>query len=231
MTPVAEAVERPEIESKALTTVEQAKSLVVNSHESRASAAELGRVVAGLYKEGEEWFAPMKRLAAQAHKEICSKENAVLKPLEEAKRYLSSQIGGYDQQQERLRRAEETRLQDEARKVAEAESQRLATEQAISDAIALEAAGDKKGADAVLANPAPVPVFVPPVIVPSSVQKSAGVSGTQLWKFRITNPDLIPREYLVPDEKAIGQVVRGLKDKTKIPGIEVYPEGAARFRA
>lgn len=224
-------IERPEIESKALTTVEQAKLIVVTSNETRIAAAELGRVVAGLYKEAQEWFAPMKRLAAQAHKEICSKENAVLDPLEEAKRYLSSQIGKFDQEQERIRRAEETRLQEEARKAAQAEADRLAQEQAIQDAIELEAQGDTKGAEAVLANPAPVQVFTPPVIVPTRVQKSAGVSGTQIWKFRITDVNLIPREYMIPDEKAIGQVVRGLKSKTNIPGIEAYPEGAARFKA
>ena len=173
----------------------------------------------------------MKQAAAKAHKEICAKENSVLQPLEDAKRYLSTQIGGFDALAEKARRAEEARLQEEARKHAQAEADRLSQEQAIADAVELEAAGDTKGAEAVLANPAPVAVYVPPVIIPRAVPKAEGVSSSQVWKFRITNVDLIPREYMVPDEKAIGQIARALKNKTNIPGVEVYPEGGARFRA
>src|SRR5437868_9583033 len=118
----------------------------------------------------------MKQAAARAHKEICAKENAVRDPLKAAKQYLSGQIGAFDATQERLRRAEEARLQEEARKAAEAEAARLAQEQAIQDAIALEAQGDKKAAEAVLNHPAPVEVFVPPVVVQRQVPKMAGVS-------------------------------------------------------
>jgi hypothetical protein len=219
-----------EIEVKALTTVEQARAIVVTSVEQRGMAADMGRVVASLCKEATEWFRPMKQAAANAHKEICAKENSVIQPLEEAKRYLSTQIGVFDTQMEARRREEEARLQEEARKHAQAEAKRLADEQAIADAIELEAAGDTKGAAAVLANPVPLAVYVPPVVIPRAVPKSEGVSSSQVWKFRITNVDLIPREYMIPDEKAIGQVARALKNKTNIPGIEVYPEGGARFR-
>lgn len=220
-----------EIEVKALTTVESAKLIVVTSADTRTQAAELGRNIAALDKEAEEWFAPMKRLAAQAHKEICAKENAVRKPLDEAKRYLSGQIGKFDQEQERLRREEEARLQEEARKAAQAGADRLAAEQAIQDAIELEQAGDTKGAEAVLNNPAPVPVYVPPVVVRSSVPRVEGVSSAQVWKFRITDVNKIPREYMIPDEKVIGQIVRAMKSKTAIPGVEAYPDGGARFKA
>lgn len=221
----------PQLQTEALTTVERASALVVVNNESRAIAAELGRNIAGVYNRVEEWFKPMKSAAQRAHKEICTKENEVLEPLDRAKRYLSSQIGTYDQQQEQVRRAEERRLQEEARVQAQAEADRIAQETAITDAIALEAAGDTKGAAAVLANPVPQPVYVPPVVIPRAVPKSAGVSSVQTWTFRITNVDEIPREYMIPDEKAIRGVVKSMKNKTNIPGIEVYPEGAARFRA
>jgi hypothetical protein len=45
-----------------------------------------------------------------------------------------------------------------------------------------------------------------------------------VWKFRITDPDKIPREFLIPDEAAIGKVVRAMKGKTKIEGVAVYNE-------
>lgn len=219
------------IEQQALTVVEKAKAITVNSIVLRSEAGEMGRIIAALEKEAEEFFAPMKQAAAKTHKEICNKENAVLKPLLEAKRYLSGQIGAFDQKLEQERREEEARLQKEADDRADAEAARLAAEQAIEDAIALEQSGDVKGAEAVLNHPVPVFVKSEPVILQTQLPKVEGVSGSKNWKFRITDADKIPREYMVPDEKALGAVVRALKGKTNIPGIEVYPEGGARFKA
>lgn len=227
MTPVMDQ----EIESKALTTVGHAKGIVVIDNGSRILAAEAGRAIAALIKEAEEFFAPMKKAAAATHREICVHEHRVLDPLEEAKKHLSLQIGTFDQRMEAERLAAEQRLQADLQRQAEADARKFAEEQALEDCYALEADGDQVGADAVLANPAPVAVYVPPVVLPSSVQKAKGVSSQQLWKFKITNPELIPREYLVVNEQAIGQVVRALKDKTVIPGIAVYPESKARFTA
>ncbi len=221
----------PQLESEALTIVQQSAAIVVSNNETRELASELGRAIAGTYKRIEEWFSPMKRAAAQAHKEICNRENEALGPLAQAKLYLGQQIGRYDQEQEQLRREAERAAQEQARIAAEEAAKKLAEETAIQDAIALEAAGDTKGAEAVLSNPAPQPVYVPPVVIPRTVPKTQGVATVQNWKFRITNADLIPREYLEVDEKKIGQVVRAMKDKCQIPGIEVYPDSSARFRA
>lgn len=221
----------PQLQTEALSTVDHANRLVVVDNVSREQAAEFGRGIAGLLKQTVDWFGPMKRAAAAAHKAICSKENEVVEPLEAAKRYLSSQIGSYDQRMERERREEEQRQQKIAADQAAAEAKRLSEEQALTDAIELEAAGDKNGAEAVLNNPVPLPVFVPPVVVPRSVPKAQGVSSSQAWKFRVTNLAAVPDEYKILDEKAVGKVVRAMKDKTKIPGIEVYPEGRASFRA
>lgn len=221
----------PQLETEALSTVERATALVVSNNETRERAADLGRLIAGLAKGVKEWFEPMKRQAAETHRSICAKENESLGPLETAKRYLSSQIGSYDQAQERLRRQEEARQQEEVRQQAIADATRLSQETALNDAIALEAEGDTKGAAAVLANPVPQQVYVPAVVIPRSVPKAEGVSSAVQWKFRITNAALVPDEYKLINEKQIGQIVRAMKDKTNIPGVEAYPEGAARFRA
>lgn len=41
-------------------------------------------------------------------------------------------------------------------------------------------------------------------------------------KFKIVNEALIPREYLIPNEVAIGAVVRALGFAANIPGVEVF---------
>lgn len=223
-------IEAP-IEQRALTTVEKARAIVVSSVEQRHQAGEMGRILAGLCKQAEEFFKPMKQKAKAAHAEICTKENSVLEPLEGAKRYLSGQIGAFDRRMEEERRAEEARLQEEERQRALQEASALSQERAIEDAIQLESDGDPAAAEAVLANPAPVPLRMHSVIVQKQVPKTEGVSGALNWKFRIVDESLIPRKYLIVDEKTIGGVVRAEKGKTEIPGIEVYPESGARFRA
>lgn len=219
------------IEQQASGAVAQANAIVVVSVESRSYAGEMGRIIAALEKEAVEFFKPMKQAAAKTHKEICAKENAVLEPLQEAKKHLSLQIGSFDVKLERERRAEEARLQELELERATAEAARLAQEQAITDAIELEQSGDVKGAEAVLNNPVPVEVRTAPVILQKQTPKVEGVAGSQTWKFRITDINKVPREYMMADEKAISAVARALKDKTNIPGVEVYSEGGARFRA
>jgi hypothetical protein len=52
--------------------------------------------------------------------------------------------------------------------------------------------------------------------------KVEGVSLRKGWAFRIVDAAKIPRKYLVPDEKAIGGVVKALGQQARIPGVEVY---------
>ena len=187
-----------------------------------------------------------------------------LQPFETVKKRASQLVGAYDQEQEKLRRAEEARLQaaenaraqreqEEQRRLAEAEAKRIADEQAIQDAIDLDAAGDHEGAAAVLNNPSPVPLYVPPVyaapvILEKAVPKVKGKSSVTEWVFRVKvspkcqapaghNPEEcsvclaeVPREYLVLNSKLVGQLVRAMKDKTAIAGIEAFPNASARFK-
>lgn len=61
--------------------------------------------------------------------------------------------------------------------------------------------------------------------------KVAGVSTRVVWKHRIIDEALIPREYLVPNEKAIAGVVASLGPQAKIPGVEVYEDTIVSARA
>jgi hypothetical protein len=190
-----------------------------------------------------------------------------LAPFEEVKSKASKLTGAYKQEAERLRLAEESRLQaienerirkeqEEQQRLAEAEAQRISQENAVNDAIALEAAGDKKGAEAVLNNPAPVPIYVPqvmpsPVILQKTTPKVAGRSDVAPWTYRVKiSPECqgklghepkecsvcladVPREYLVLNTKYTGQMVKAMKDKfnTVVPGgIEAYQDFGTRYK-
>lgn len=48
------------------------------------------------------------------------------------------------------------------------------------------------------------------------------VVSRKFWKFEIVDVDKVPREYMTPDLKAIGVVVRAKKDKAGIPGVRAF---------
>lgn len=91
---------------------------------------------------------------------------------------------------------------------------------------AKEEAGEAKAMD-MQAEAAAIPTTV---LVPEA-PKIAGISSRENWDFEIINPDAIPREYLIPDEKAIRSVVKALKGKTNIAGIRVFDKGTVAVRA
>jgi colicin import membrane protein len=53
---------------------------------------------------------------------------------------------------------------------------------------------------------------------------AAGTSYRKVWKFRVTDPALVPREYLCIDEKKLGLVARTEKDQASVPGVEFYAD-------
>jgi len=69
---------------------------------------------------------------------------------------------------------------------------------------------------------------VPKVTVKPSIPTMSGVPSTRRWKFKVVNPNVVPRIYWRIDEEAIGKEVREIKDKAKaereIPGITVWSE-------
>ena len=221
--------EARQVGQEALAVVKKAEALVVTDQVTRVQAAELGRVVATLDSAAKEKFDAIKKPMTEAKNRVLAWEHEVRDPLVRVKAHLSASIGRFDQEQETLRLQEEARIRRELQAKSDAEAKAAAEAQAIEDAVQLEAAGDTKGAEAVLNNPVPQPVYVPPVILQRETVKTAGVSGSTTWEFMIENADLIPREYLIPDEKLIGQFGRALKEKAKIPGVKFYPKGGARF--
>jgi len=62
------------------------------------------------------------------------------------------------------------------------------------------------------------------------VVKTKGISTRTNWKFRIVAENLIPREYLVPDEKKLGEIARTEKGGVSIAGVEFYSEEVLAVR-
>ena len=154
----------------------------------------------------------MAEKAHQAHKAILEQQKKTEAPLVEAEGILKTQIKSYIDEVERVRREEERRLQEIARK--EEEERRLA------EALQAEAEGNKEEAEAILEEPA----YIPMPTVKADIPKVDNRLFRKVWKFKIVDIKKIPIQYLMPDMVKIGGVVRAMKDKTDIPGIQIYEE-------
>ena len=180
----------------------------------------------------------IKPLAYRVWKGICDKEGAALKPIKAARDRLAGLIYAWEQELQRLRREQEL-----------AESKRLQEQQqaqALEEAIALNDAGAVEMAEQVVeqAIAAPAPV----VVLPSKAVRVDGVSIRENWTFAYEGASagqrwkdltddqrkrvlqFIPREYLVPDEGAIGKVVKAMKSGARIPGVRAYDAGTVVVR-
>ena len=236
-----QAFDVPEPERQALASDIQAQlgslPTVIGDDETYRKAKES----LPLLKRAEDrvvgFFRDIKDAANKAHKAITTKEAEQLKPIKDARQRISSLIYGYEQEQTRVRRAAEL----EAARIEQERQQAAALEEAaaISD---LSPEMAEQIVEQAIAAPAPV------IVLPSQAVDVAGVSITANWQFKYEGcaagvefdklPDedrqrvmrLLPREYLRPDEKALGKVVKALKGGTRIPGIQAYDAGTVRVR-
>jgi len=70
-----------------------------------------------------------------------------------------------------------------------------------------------------------------PAIVPIKEKlKLKGVSIRKIWKFKITNANIVPAIYWKIDMQEIGQVGRESKGQAKIAGVEFYSEDVVASR-
>lgn len=59
-------------------------------------------------------------------------------------------------------------------------------------------------------------------------EKIDGVAYVTTWKWEITDETAIPRDFLIPDTKRIGNYCRAMKESAAIPGIRFYSEKTVR---
>jgi len=210
-----------ELERKALTWPERAKSITIADQRSYEAAAGLLLDIAALKREIEAHHEPIKTTAFAAHKAAVAAEKRLIDPLQEATNILKRGLGAWLEAQERIRQ--------EAERKARAEAARIEEEQRLQLAVQAEEMG---AAPETVAEIIETPLPMPEPIQPRTYAPVAGVSARKSWKWAVTDEKLIPREYLQVNAVAINSVVSGLKGKTAIPGIRVYEETgiAARSR-
>lgn len=192
--------------------VARAQAVEITDAESYCSAANLLLQIKDGRKSVDKKFEKTVKAAHEAHKSVLALKNEVAAPLDKAEAILKPKLIAWKKKEEEAQKAEEARLQAEAKKRADDET--------LAAAAQAEKEGDKATAEAILN----APVEVAPVVLLQSTPKVDGISFKKVWKFRVVNEAIVPDEYWMLNLDAIGDVVTALKDKTNIPGIEVYPE-------
>jgi hypothetical protein len=205
-----------ELETQAVSWPERAKALTVSDPATYEAASGLLRGIKALRDKIEATFKPMSEAAHTAWKEILAQRKKVETPLIDAEGALKLSMATYLEAEERARRKREAELAAIARKAEE--------DARVAEAAAYEQAGEHETAAAIIEAPPVAPAITLPK------PKAEGIATRKVWKFRITDAKLIPRDYMTPDEQRIGGVVRALGSSTNIPGVQVYAETVVAVR-
>lgn len=224
--PLALTVMPKEARTQALAIPDQARAIVVRDQATLDAANEFLHVIDALQGKINDSFNPQISQAHKLHKSLLAEKARLSDPLESAKRLVSHKASDFIDEQERARKeAERKRLEAE-------EKARVIADKAVEKADKLGVSGKDKAA-ALVVNEAHEKVNEILGAAPEVPDKldTSGLSIREDWKFSIVDASLIPREWLIPDEKKIGRIVRACKEQTDIPGIRVYCEKGVATRS
>ena len=211
------------VRQEATTLEQQAQAYTIENNEDYEQAAGSLKRVKGAEKEVKAYWKPAKDAAAKAHKEICEKEKAMLCICESAEQTLKQKMLAYSTKIEAERRAAE----EQARKAAQEESDRL-----LAEAAKAEESGDSASATVNMAMAEQMESVKPTVQI--AAPKVTGVSKKKVWKVRVDDEKAVPSYAngicIRPvDERAIMQLHR-LNPNVKIDGVSFYQENTLAVR-
>lgn len=207
------------LEQQVNPIVAQATAFAITSAATYEDGGAFLKRVAVAKRTVTEFFDPLVKRAHELHKSLTAARGRLTGPLELAEGTVKRRMADYQQEQERIRRAEELRLQEIAR----------AAEQKRRDAEVEALAQQGRDQEALELIDAPIPVA--PIALPAATPKVQGVSTRKVWRFEVVNSLLIPREFLIVSEQLIRQRVNALGDRANIPGVRVWADSQVAVRA
>ena len=158
--------------------------------------------MASSIKRVKEHYDPKIADARAPWGNLCQEKKDVLDTIAQAQTMANRLKFDYEEEQERIRRAEELRLEAIENKRIQDEAKQLAED--------LKAQGDKAGAREVLAE---AKVTTAVITVPSSIPKPAGMYNKKpTWEYEIVDHAKVNESYLhkVPNEEKIAEMVKRL---------------------
>ncbi len=193
-----------------------AGEIVVKDAMTYQMAGETWKSLTALEKKIKAYWEDDVTTALKLHRSLVAKRDAMLIPVGEQKNSLRLGMKTFEDEQERIRRAEQARLEEEARKAAE--------EAALAQAVALEMNGHKAAAEAVIA----APVVAPAVYVPKTTPTGFGNATRRTWGAEVTDlmalvkavaAGIVPIQAIEANTVFLGQQARALKSALQYPGV------------
>ena len=156
------------------------------------------------------FFRPEKEARWAAHKAIVGYEKRFTDILDGAEKRIRQAIQAWDADEAERIRVERARLQALADEQARKERERLAREAAKLKTPELRAQRMEQAA-----------AVVAPVVQVSMPEKQKGESTRMIWSAQVTDESVVPREYLIVNQKALDIIARSTKGAIKIPGVKM----------
>jgi hypothetical protein len=178
------------------------------------SAATILKAIKSRYKEIDEQRKEITKPLDAAKKSVMDLFNLPLKALEKAESFVKQQMISYTTEQERKAREEQARLQKLADQ--EAERQKKLIEAKIERA---KASGKGEKVEVLEMEKENIIPISAPIIAPQ-INTPTGVSYRDKWSAVIVDVNLIPREYLIPNQSALDKVAQATKGTIQIAGVK-----------
>lgn len=205
-----------ELNKEILPELAVAAEIVVRDAESYQMAGETWKSLTALEKKIKAYWEEDVSAALKLHRSLVAKRDAMLVPVGEQKNTLRLGMKTFEDEQERIRRAEQARLEEEARRAAE--------EAALAQAVNLEQNGHKEAAEAIIA----APVVTPAVYVPKTTPTGFGNATRRTWGAEVTDlmalvkavaAGQVPIQAIEANSVFLNQQARALKSDLQYPGV------------
>lgn len=210
----------PDVEKESTSVVKQAKALQVVDSPSYEVAGDFLRTIKSASLKIDEVFDGPIEQAHKAHKAMLTAKKTFSVPLSEAEDNVKQKRKVWFNEQERIRLVEQRRLEQEA--FAAAEAQREAELAELRKQHKYRAAKQVQQAELVVEAVA---------LVPPTVAREDGIGKTRRWKYKVVDESLIPDEWWVLNEVALGKLARSSGETAVVPGVEFYSEIEDQVRA
>ena len=203
----------PQFIEKSLVPIQkQATTLKVKDAAQRKDAIALLKMIKEKRDVVTTFYKDEKAKRHKEWKDVCNAEGSFLDRLKDYKELVDKAVLIYDDEAERIRQIEEAKLKKAEEEKAEAEKRRL-------EGIAKRTKDEEKKNELLTRAAATEPSFVS---LPSAVEKQDGESKRKFWHYKITNIDLLPKEYFIPDAKLLQSVADLKKEQAIVPGVEFF---------
>lgn len=196
----------------------KSQELVISTQPEYELASDLLKQVKSRYKELESQRKEITKPLDNAKASVMELFKKPLDILSKAEATIKRTMIGYTEEQERLAREEQIRLQREAE--AEAERERKKLEARIERA---KNNGKDEKAEQLEELKESIEVAPPPVVAPK-IETPKGVSYKDKYTVEIIDFAKLPDEYKLPNQSALDKVAQATKGTIQIPGTKIHCE-------